>query len=374
MIKSALQKKIYKVTKSKVIASNLLHISNNSKDKRIRKQLNNQLYNCCSIATIEKEKKEVSFIYKNANRYVSRYCNSRTCMVCNSIKMNKYYERLKFLENEDDLWFLTLTIKNCTENNLENVLLEMRKTLRLITNKTLKKLKISSICKFECTYNVKANTYHPHVHIIIKDNYCANSVLKLWKYYINKSYILKKMYNTKDDLVKDNGLDLRKFDKKHLLDIIKYELKIYKTKVYKNGKRTIEKINYKSLYNITTAFYKKRTFSLTGDYYKLKDKINIDINKENIQKIVYTEEDFNTNGIFMYSGRASDYLDTNNNSIVKIKDIEIDKNINKFKKENLYDKNVFKIYNKNIFEIIKENSIKEKRVKNKDDTIVYKYF
>jgi hypothetical protein len=72
----------------------------------------------------------------------------------------------------DGLQFVTLTVPNCNENDLKHTVDSLLKStsniIRVIRER--KKIKINGIRKIESTYNSIANTFHPHIHLIVDSN------------------------------------------------------------------------------------------------------------------------------------------------------------------------------------------------------------
>ena len=98
----------------------------------------------------------------------AKYCKNRWCPICQRNKMgamiNQYGPRL---EQEQELWFLTLTRQNVRAEALKQE-------------------------KVECTYHGQQfledgspdpwyDTYHPHNHLLISDKELAEFIIKKWK-------------------------------------------------------------------------------------------------------------------------------------------------------------------------------------------------
>jgi hypothetical protein len=76
----------------------------------------------------------------------------------------------KALNEMQDKQFITLTVKNCTGENLRATIEKMLKNFRLIQDLRRKQKKplLKCIRKIECTYNPDTNEYHPHLHLILE--------------------------------------------------------------------------------------------------------------------------------------------------------------------------------------------------------------
>jgi hypothetical protein len=112
-----------------------------------------------------------SVLIQTGNKITSRYCKHRWCRICNRIRTGKLingYE--KALNEMKDKQFITLTVKNCTGENLRATIEKMLKNFRLIQDLRRKQKKplLKCIRKIECTYNPDTNEYHPHLHLILE--------------------------------------------------------------------------------------------------------------------------------------------------------------------------------------------------------------
>lgn len=111
----------------------------------------------------------------------SYYCKKRWCQTCASINMatliNKYIDAMQGL---DELNFITLTIPNCSAENIAETLELMGATWRRITD-TARKLKMpfKGLRKIELKAG-KYYGYHPHYHIIMENNKSALWLRDQW--------------------------------------------------------------------------------------------------------------------------------------------------------------------------------------------------
>jgi Replication protein len=135
-------------------------------------------------------------IEQKGEKFTSKYCNQRWCVVCNRIrtaKLIKGYEPV--LSQFQDLQFVTLTIANVKAQFLRKAIKEMLASCRAIQKASQKKhernpsaLQLIGIRKVECTYNHIANTFHPHLHFLIQGKEAAEHLKAEWlKHYHNAS-------------------------------------------------------------------------------------------------------------------------------------------------------------------------------------------
>jgi len=85
--------------------------------------------------------------------------------------------------------FLTLTLKNCTGDKLSETIDHMNNAFKLMTDKTkrsnsVQKYILGYFKALEVTYNVKADTYHPHFHVVlaVADSYFTRGFTKTEKW------------------------------------------------------------------------------------------------------------------------------------------------------------------------------------------------
>lgn len=177
-----------------------------------------------------------------------RYCNNRWCLTCNRIRTAKlikgYTQPLKDLPNKQ---FVTLTIPNVGEAYLKTALEDMLFTFQKIKGMMKKrKTPIIGIRKTECTYNVQADNYHPHFHLIVSGEDIASEIVKEWL----------KRYPEANSI----GQDSRPADDTAVHELFKYFTKIA---TYSKVDKT-RKIHIHALDVIFRAMKGKRVFQPMG--------------------------------------------------------------------------------------------------------------
>lgn len=122
-------------------------------------------------------------IKKEGNKYTSRYCGHRWCIICNRIRTAKlikgYSEQIQQFSEPT---ILTLTVPNVKAEDLKRTIAMMQRNIKNIfeCRRKAKAPKQPGIRKLECTYNAVKNSYHPHYHIIINSEAAANDILTSW--------------------------------------------------------------------------------------------------------------------------------------------------------------------------------------------------
>lgn len=129
----------------------------------------------------------------------SNFCRQRLCQVCAWRRQLKFYattapalEKIACEKRTETSYiFVTLTLKNCRGKFLKNQLTHLLKSYEKLTRrKELKPYLLGGVRSLECTYSVKSNTYHPHIHaiLLVSNNYfnqqniiTHDKLVKLWK-------------------------------------------------------------------------------------------------------------------------------------------------------------------------------------------------
>ena len=124
-----------------------------------------------------------SIVLQDGKKISSRYCNQRWCLTCNRIRTAKmiigYKEPLAELKEP---YFVTLTIPNVKAKYLKETIEDMNNSIKAV-RKNLKKtykINLKGLRKYECTYNKKEGTYHPHFHLIIESKEASDKLINLW--------------------------------------------------------------------------------------------------------------------------------------------------------------------------------------------------
>ncbi len=135
-------------------------------------------------------------VEQKGEKFTSKYCNQRWCVVCNRIRTAKLIQGYQpVLDSLDDLQFVTLTVPNVKGQFLRKTIKEMIAACRAIQKAAQKKhernssaLQIIGIRKIECTYNYQFNSFHPHFHFLIQGREAAEHLKSEWlRHYKNAS-------------------------------------------------------------------------------------------------------------------------------------------------------------------------------------------
>lgn len=127
-------------------------------------------------------------LIQTGRKFTASYCGNRWCSVCNRIRTMKlikgYSGPIKELK---DARFVTLSIPNVKAQDLRDSILSMNHVFKQIVDlfkkrkdRGLQDWRFVGLKKIECTYNVLADTYHPHFHLIVEGEVVASSLIDEW--------------------------------------------------------------------------------------------------------------------------------------------------------------------------------------------------
>lgn len=169
-------------------------------------------------------------------KYISS-CRSRMCPACawrKSIKLYKkaLYAAMNALKVQNiNFIFVTLTIKNCSGDNLYNTVDKLLKAYRMLMKRGKLSKTLGSIKSLEITVNWKNMSYHPHLHIVfaVPDDYFINPELYITIEELRKNWA-DKLKIADENYRKTLQVDIKTFGNtytllKSLKEITKYMLK-----------------------------------------------------------------------------------------------------------------------------------------------------
>jgi hypothetical protein len=155
-------------------------------------------------------------------------CRKRWCIVCQRKKtaelLNGYTESLQALQEEEQLFIVTLTaqnIKALRPVDLRNEFKVYNEEFKRVKDSIRKthKLKTNGFKKLECTFNMKSGEYHPHMHLIIQGKEQADLVVKYWIKQMKKRYGRNKVSRKGQDIAPIGNTE------KDYIEVFKYATK-----------------------------------------------------------------------------------------------------------------------------------------------------
>ena len=228
----------------------------------------------------------------------ANFCKDRLCPMCNWRRTLNIFGQvsqiLDYLSNNYRFLFLTLTIPNCTGDNLSSTIDAMNKAFyRLKRNKRVKDCVLGFHRSLEVTINKRNETYHPHFHIILavpksyfdSKKYIKQSEwLQLWRDAMNDQSItqvdiraIKPRYS--DSNILDNKSDVAM--KKAVAEASKYAVKDseFLGKYDKDGnliKPYSEEVIDDRVYHLALALKNRQLSVFGGVLYEAQKALNLD--------------------------------------------------------------------------------------------------
>lgn len=189
-------------------------------------------------------------VYQVDGEMHSRRCKQRHCAHCVAVQAEKrrtvYAPQLKQLGT---LYFLTLTRPNVAHIELRDTLQTMYRTFVACARSVKRNGHAVHLLRTtEVTANVRARTFHPHIHVIVGGYATAKALLAAWMHRNPTANILAQ--------------DLRRADGSALNELMKYTAKLTGTETDADGTKLA--MPYPMLDTIYTATRGLRLFSAMG--------------------------------------------------------------------------------------------------------------
>lgn len=191
-------------------------------------------------------------IQQRGNKVSTNYCKTRWCNTCNNIYTAKMINTFSPLLKEfEEPRFVTLTLPTVQGGVLPYHIKYRTSTLTKIIRKVSDKLgPVNALRKLECTYNLKDDLYHPHIHMIMDGEKKADMIVKQWL----------EIHPQADPGAQQNDACYGKYE----LELFKYFTKL----VTKTGK--VNFLNAHSLNTIFESMRGSRVYASYGSLYGLK--------------------------------------------------------------------------------------------------------
>lgn len=143
------------------------------------------------------------------------FCGTRWCLVCNRVRtaraINNYYPMLRTWVAPQ---FVTLTIPNVGADELDGTIAAMLWGTRLIASaiRRTDRLPFRALRKLECTFNLGADTFHPHLHLVVETKASADALVRRWL--------------QRHPEASPKAQDARKCDERSMMELFKYFTKL----------------------------------------------------------------------------------------------------------------------------------------------------
>ena len=221
----------------------------------------------------------------------ANFCKSRICNMCNwrrSLKLfgqvSQVIEAIRAKNIKVRYLFLTLTVKNCKSDKLTETINQLNAGFSRLVNKNNNKTKPTKIAcnllgymkAMEITYNVKDDTYHPHIHCILAvrptyfntGNYMKHEDIQaLWQKCMNIDYVPQ---------VNVKAIKAGNSTPKAIAELAKYPTKIATVLSIPADRQ--EEV----LYTLATAIKGRRLITFGGLFKDVKSELGLaDVEKDN---------------------------------------------------------------------------------------------
>ena len=250
----------------------------------------------------------------------ANFCKNRICPVCNYRKSSnawgKIYKAVLSHKDKYKYILITLTVRNCSPENLVNTIDDMMFSFKRITNRKTWKNSIKGFVRgLEITFNADENTFHPHIHVLcaVPDDYFFNSDL-----YINAE-LLTAWWQQSARLDYRPDTDIRAVNdtKSGVAEVAKYALKM--SDILASSQ--IDKNRLTALKTLYKAVFGRRLSSTAGVFR------NVKLDDEDLlsERDLEYETDFgyyrNTLKIFQYGLNGfEDVTFKNHDDVLKLMD------------------------------------------------------
>lgn len=243
-------------------------------------------------------------------------CTDKFCSNCKKVKqagrMAKYIPALE--PYKDKLYHLTLTVPNCSGQDIQRTYKKMAKSFKMLINylnghNKIKGLDLSSwnyegaIRSLECTFRIR--DYHPHFHVCLAMEHTQSDRLHINKfsYDYRKGYgELKRMFTDEEVLIqkiwyllnndiKVTAASIEELQEGYSCTMDKFqnndyaELFKYMTKETDEDGNVLSYDNFISLYY---GFYRVKQIQGYGCFYMINDDVDLDSLQE--QYDIFMEE------------------------------------------------------------------------------------
>lgn len=231
-------------------------------------------------------------------------CRDKFCSNCKKVKqagrMAKYIPALE--SYKDKLYHLTLTVPNCSGQNIQRTYKKMAKSFKYLINylnghDKIKGIDFGSwnyegaIRSLECTFRM--DNYHPHFHVCLAMDYKLSDYVHINKfsYDYRKGYAeLKRMFTDEEVLIqkiwyllindiKVTASSIEELQEGYSCTMSKFqdndyaELFKYMTKETDEDGNVLTYDNFVSLYY---GFYRVKQIQGYGCFYMIKDDVDLD--------------------------------------------------------------------------------------------------
>lgn len=205
----------------------------------------------------------------------ANFCRVRLCPICawrRSLKtFGQVYKIVSVAQEDFAFVFLTLTVKNCTGEELSSTLDHLSKSWnKFIGYKDIKNVVKGYYRACEVTHNLEKDTYHPHFH-------CLLAVNK--SYFTSRDYLSqtrwKELWRKAARLDYDPQVDVRRVKADRVegvcAEVAKYAVKVGDVVCFDDWDLTVETVR-----TLDQALNKRRFIAFGGVFKEIHKQLNLD--------------------------------------------------------------------------------------------------
>lgn len=225
----------------------------------------------------------------------ANFCKVRLCPMCawrRSLKVFGQVSRIMdYVEKEHDYRyiFLTLTVKNCYQEDLKDTLDLMTSAFNKMTRKKAFKDAVKGYFRaLEVTYNKTDDSYHPHFHMILAVN---DSYFKDTRIYLSQKDWTD-LWQSALQVDYTPIVDVRALKKnkgKEVSEVAKYTVKADDYLIKDNRGNIEEGLTDRVVATLDNALHKKRLIAFGFKFKEVHKALNLDDTEEG--DLINTEND-----------------------------------------------------------------------------------
>lgn len=261
----------------------------------------------------------------------ANFCKDRLCPLCSWRRSYKIFAQVSkimdYLGNDYKYLFLTLTVPNCSPEDLSNTITRLVKSWDKLNKYKEYTTSVKGSARFlEITRNSKTGYYHPHLHIVLAVN---KSYGNHKGYYITHEKWLqmwRKAY--KDESITQVDIRLAREKKNGETKTIEQNLSSVVAEIAKYSVKSKEylfedddKLTDKIVKELSEALYKRRLLAYSGCFKYAYEQLHLDDPEEG--DLIHENETINTELAYLvvhYGWSAGVYKIVNSYIKTSIKD------------------------------------------------------
>lgn len=206
-----------------------------------------------------------SKFHSDGTRLFGKYCKNRFCPLCSGIRKAKIINQLMpEISKWKEPYFITLTSQTVTKDKLKQRIKDYYQILQAIQNKYSVQFqrgrghKLVGIRALECTYNPVKDWFHPHFHLILKDQRTAILIYQEWVLRVRKKWGKYAINEDAQNIQKIRSIE------RTMIEIIKYSTKIFTEKELIKKTKIAPEIYLTAYHHIINAMKGRRIFEKFG--------------------------------------------------------------------------------------------------------------